>query len=223
MLRHPFILVVSLAMVDSLFGWSSPHSRRVWLQGIGKAVSFSASVVVSAPAFAASTPSPKELERLQKGHARMQYLLAAWDDVTKVCGTTVLSDRERKQIVRTEGGGGTDACVRNPLKVQEFMGYKSIEDPLFRVDKLMLKAAPLVDPDQYDDYLDTVERFREKADQTALLAYTSSWGEANPNGSKENVENYLEQTKAQVEESEKLLRAVLKFLNLEVLPPTLNP
>lgn len=40
-------------------------------------------------AAAASTPSAQELERLQKGHARVQYLLNNWDDVTKVCGRTI--------------------------------------------------------------------------------------------------------------------------------------
>jgi hypothetical protein len=31
-----------------------------------------------------------------------------------------------------------------------------------------------------EGYLDAVERYRETADATALLAYTSSWGESNP-------------------------------------------
>jgi hypothetical protein len=125
-------------------------------------------------------PTPVELERLPKGHARVRYLLDHWDEVTKVCGTAIMSDEERKQIVRTEGGGGTDACSKTPLRVQEFMGYKSTTDPLYRVDKLMVRAGPLVDLDNSDKYLDAVERYREKADNTSLMAYTSSWGEANP-------------------------------------------
>jgi hypothetical protein len=149
----------------------------------------------------------------------VKYLLDNWDDVTKVCGTTIMSDTERKQVVRTEGGGGTDACAKTPLRVQEFMGYKSTEDPLYRADKLMVRATPLVDPDMLDDYLTVVETWREKADNTALMAYTSSWGEANPNGGKEVIDDYLERTKADVIESEKMLRAVLGFLNLSPLPP----
>lgn len=140
-----------------------------------------------------------------------------------MCGTSVMSDTERKQIIRTEGGGGSDACARTPLRVQEYMGYKSTEDPLYKADKLMQRAASLVDPDSLGDYLDVVERYREKADQTALLAYTSSWGEANPNGSKEVIEDYLDQTKAVVKETESLLRSVLGYLNLQVLGPSANP
>ena len=53
-----------------------------------------------------------------------------------------------------------------------------------------------------------------------MLAYTSSWGEANPNGSKEAVEEYLEQTRVFVVESERLLKEVLDYLNLKPLPPS---
>jgi len=165
---------------------------------------------------ASSTPSPSELERLQLGHARVKYLLDHWDDVTEVCGTTIMSDTERKQVIRTEGG---TQCTKTPLRVQEFLGYKSTTDPLYRADKLMVRAGSLVDPDEYENYLDAVERYSEKADQSSLLAYTSSWGEANPNGGKEVIEDYLEQTRVQVVESERLLKRILDYLKLPTLPP----
>jgi hypothetical protein len=41
----------------------------------------------------------------------------------------------------------------------------------------------------------------------------------NSNGSKEVIEEYLDQTKAQVVESERLLRKVLGYLRLEPMPP----
>eukprot|EP00543_Licmophora_paradoxa_P006139 CAMPEP_0202444268 /NCGR_PEP_ID=MMETSP1360-20130828/3405_1 /ASSEMBLY_ACC=CAM_ASM_000848 /TAXON_ID=515479 /ORGANISM="Licmophora paradoxa, Strain CCMP2313" /LENGTH=120 /DNA_ID=CAMNT_0049060221 /DNA_START=20 /DNA_END=379 /DNA_ORIENTATION=- len=119
-----------------------------------------------------------------------------------------MSDTERKQVVRTEGGGG-GVCEKTPLRVQDYMGYKSTEDPLYRVDKLMVRAYPLVDPDQAENYLEAVEQYREKADNTAMMAYTSSWGEANPNGGKEVIDAYLEKTKIDVEESAKLLRTIM--------------
>lgn len=134
----------------------------------------------AALAISSSLPTEKELEKLQLGHARIKYMLDHWDDVTKICGTSIMSDTERKQVIRTEGGGGTDSCNKNPLRVQEFMGYKSTNDPLYKADKLMIRAGPLVDSDKFDAYFDAVERYSEKADSTALLAYTSSWGEANP-------------------------------------------
>lgn len=135
-----------------------------------------------------------------------------------------MTDNERKQVIRTNGGGGSDACIRTPLAVQDYLGYKSTTDPLFKVDKLMLKAAPLVEGDANADYLDVVERYTENADNTAVLAYTSSWaGEENPNGSAENIENYLELTRSFAIRSEELLRLALKYLDLPVLPPSAKP
>ena len=39
------------------------------------------------------------------------------------------------------------------------------------------------------------------------------------NGSKEVIDDYLDQTKAQVIASEQLLRKMLQYLNLPILPP----
>ena len=220
---HFSALITLSLLLGTACSWSqSSGTRRELFQGACKAV-LAGTVVVSSTtrqsaAFAATVPSQQELERLQKGHARVKYLLDNWDDVTKMCGTTVMSDTERKQVIRTEGGGGTDTCTKTPLRVQEFMGYKSTEDPLYRADKLMVRGTPLVDPDNLDAYLDVVERYRENADMTAMMAYTSSWGEANPNGGKEVIDDYLERTKLDVIESEKMLRSVLGYLNLSPLP-----
>lgn len=102
------------------------------------------------------------------------------------------------------------------------MGYKSTEDPLYRVEKLLVKAVPLVQDDP-ESYLEVVEKYKEKADNTALMAYTSSWGEANPNGGKEVIDEYLERTKQDVIDSELYLRQIMGYLNLEPLPPSKNP
>jgi hypothetical protein len=146
------------------------------LQHMMIAVPFTATPSIAIASTAASTVDAG-LQKIQLGHARVRYLLDHWDEVTTVCGTTVMTDLERRQVVRTEGG---TQCVLTPLRVQEFMGYKSINDPLYKADKLMLSLLKYVDPDDVDKYLDYVEQYREKADQTAMLAYTSSWGEANP-------------------------------------------
>ena len=135
---------------------------------------------------AASTAMTELQQRLPLGHARVKYLLDHWDDITSVCGTSVMSDIERKQVIRTEGGGGNgqDACSKTPLRVQEFMGYKSTNDPLYKIDKLLIRvgssSSNFMNNNDYNDFIDTVEEYRATADATALLAYTSSWGEANP-------------------------------------------
>ena len=99
------------------------------------------------------------------------------------------------------------------------MGYKSTEDPLYSADKLIVRATPLVDPDNLDAYLDVVvERYKEKADMTAKTAYTSSSSEANPNCGKEVIDNYLEQAKLNIIESDKTLHSVFGYLILSPLP-----
>merc|ERR1719232_232460 len=206
--------------------WSLSSNRRNKNENLSRSdffqkwteVTFTSGIItatLSKPALAASIPSAKELERLQLGHARVRYLLSNWDQETEICGKLIMSDLERKQVVRTEGGGG-GICEKTPLKVQDYLGYKSTEDPLFKADKLMVRAAPLVDPDDFDAYLDLVEKYREKADNGAMMAYTSSWGEANPNGGKDVVEAYLIDTKAEVEKTEQLLRSILTYLKLDV-------
>ena len=120
-------------------------------------------------------------------------------------------------------GSGSAGCEKTPLKVQDFMGFKSTEDPLYRAEKLMVRAAPLVDPDDYENYFEMVEKYKDKADNTAMMAYTSSWGEANPNGGKEVIDEYLERTKSDVVDSENYLRQVLGYLKLEPLPPSKKP
>lgn len=113
--------------------YSSPSSRRQWFQQqqqFTAAAFLVASVTLSpTPALAATPPTPQELAKLQKGHARIQYLLENWDAETQVCGKLVMSDSERKQVVRTEGAGSA-GCEKTPLNVQAFLGYKSTEDPL---------------------------------------------------------------------------------------------
>eukprot|EP00586_Coscinodiscus_wailesii_P011255 CAMPEP_0172501058 /NCGR_PEP_ID=MMETSP1066-20121228/145752_1 /TAXON_ID=671091 /ORGANISM="Coscinodiscus wailesii, Strain CCMP2513" /LENGTH=238 /DNA_ID=CAMNT_0013275647 /DNA_START=107 /DNA_END=823 /DNA_ORIENTATION=+ len=233
MVKNILLVTTYILSPDVTRSWSSPRcftpptvetSRRDVFQRTTTALIASlggAALLIDnpPPAAASTTPSPKELERLQKGYARVRYLLDHWDELTEKCGTMIMSDLERKQVIRTEGGGGGFGCEKTPLRVQEFLGYKSTEDPLFKADKLMVRAAPLVDPDQFEDYLDAVERYREKADQGSMMAYTSSWGEANPNGGKEVIEEYLDRTKVEVITTEKLLLSILGYLNLSVPPP----
>lgn len=95
------------------------------------------------------------------------------------------------------------------------MGYRSVNDPLFKADKLMLRAVPLLsDSADVDAYLDAVNTWAEKAQMSSLNAYTSSWGEANPNGSKGQVAAYLDDAKYDVEESANTLKKILTMLDL---------
>lgn len=200
-------------------------SRRDLFEAVTKGALMSSLLVgLPNPSFAAGVAAtPSELKKLQFGHSRVRYLLTNWETLTQMCDNKAMSDTEAKQVVRTENGGG-GFCDKNPLVAQEYLGYKSTNDPLFKADKLMLRAVSLVDESVMDeaDYVDLVEQYRDKADQVSLLAYTSSWGEANPNGGKETVDEYLETTRQVVLETESLLRKVLGALKLEVLEPSVK-
>ena len=91
-------------------------------------------------------------------------MLNNWDDVTSVCKNT--SDQATKQVVRTDGG---DKCSKTPLNVQVYMGYKSTEDPLYKIDKLMIRAAPLIKDDGDSvNYLEAVENYKENHQDSPL-------------------------------------------------------
>ena len=160
---------------------------------------------------AAAVPTSEELKKLTLGYERIELLLRDWDRITsgKCYGKVA---QESKQVVATNGGA---TCDKDPLKVQEYIGFKSINDPLFKSEKLMLRASPLLkDPSKTDEYLEAVNKWGEKIQMSSMMAYTSSWGEANPNGGKGQVDAFLEDTKLDVEESAALLKSILKMLDL---------
>ena len=41
------------------------------------------------------------------------------------------------------------SCEKAPLRAQEFLGHESTNDPLFKDDALMVRAAPLADPGNF--------------------------------------------------------------------------
>eukprot|EP00965_Chrysotila_dentata_P192884 6175426-Pleurochrysis_carterae.AAC.4 len=48
---------------------------------------------------------------------------------------------------------------RDPLVVQSYMGYKSMNDPLFKADQIMIRAQPLVkDADEFEKYAAAIDR-----------------------------------------------------------------
>jgi hypothetical protein len=93
--------------MDSASGWSlqtsTSNSRREILQQGAVALLGGASLAFPLPALAVANPTPADLEKLRKGHARVKYLLEHWDEETQVCGKMIMSDMERRQIVRTDG------------------------------------------------------------------------------------------------------------------------
>lgn len=101
-----FACAISLVLAHSASCFHFECSRKAFLdrQAQSALVAFGATIIQPSKASAASTaPAPAELEKLRIGHARVKYLLENWNSETEVCGKQIMSDIERKQVIRTEG------------------------------------------------------------------------------------------------------------------------
>jgi len=168
-------------------------------------------------------PSNQELTRLSFGLARIDYLLDNWDSLTTVCtGVSTGGDLENMQVMRTQN---QNKCSKSPLVVQKYIGAASTLDPLFRADKLMIRAQPLVVDANQDAYGDAVDRWITKQQMSSTMAYTSSWsGIENPNGSVQQVEENLLEAKKEVLDTRQTLEAVVTLLGDNVpTVPKFNP
>ena len=148
-------------------------------------------------------PGPDELQRLVYGYQRLQYLLKNWEQETTVC------------IKGCKGAYETCGCTRDPIIVQAYMGYKSMEDPLFKAGDLMLRASVLIADKDFDKYNEAMEKWNNKADAGNVMAYVSSWGEANPGGGQDQILRFLKKSRTDVEESAVLLKTILDALGLQ--------
>jgi len=101
----------------------------------------------------------------------------------------------------------------------KYLGYKSMDDPLFRADKTLIRLQNLVssrDAATQDEFQDAVDIFVEKAEEGNGMAFVSSWGEANPGGGKDRVELFIERSKSDVQVCRDSLATVIKILDLKV-------
>ena len=130
--------------------------------------------------------------------------LKNWESETTVC------------IKGCKGPYESCGCVRDPIIVQAYMGYKSMDDPLFRAGDLMLRASYQVSDKDFDKYNDAMEKWNNKADSGNVMAYVSSWGEANPGGGQDQILKYLKKSKTDVEESVALLKTIIELVGVKV-------
>ena len=148
-------------------------------------------------------PGPEELKRLAYGYQRLEYLLNNWEKETTVC------------IRGCKGGYDNCGCTRDPIIVQSYMGYKSMNDPLFKAGDLMLRASSMVKSDaDFERYNAAMDKWTEKADAGNVMAYVSSWGEANPGGGQDEIARYLEKSRKEVLQSANLLKTIMDILGI---------
>jgi hypothetical protein len=133
---------------------------------------------------------------------RLNYLLDNWVAETTVCG---MNDNPYT---------GDKGCERTPLKVMDYLGYKSIKDPLFKAEKTMLRLEELAPAAKDAEYLDAMEIYSIAAEEASSMAFISSWGEANPGGGKDRVELFIERAKKNVVDSRSSLATIIDILEL---------
>ena len=63
-----------------------------------------------------------------------------------------------------------------------------------------------------------VDRWAEKADNGNIMAYVSSWGEANPGGGQDEIARYLEKSRKEVLQSANLLKTIMDILGIPKIP-----
>ena len=178
--------------------------RSAFAQASRAALGLSAVLTIAESAVAkGSSQEESDKIKLYKGYDRLNYLLDNWVKETTVCG---VSDNPY-----VSAGG----CERTPLKVMDYLGYRNVNDPLFKADKTMRRLENLVPPGREVEYLEAVEKWMEAAEEGSGMAYVSSWGEANPGGGKDRVELFIERAKKNVIDSRDSLATVIDILEIK--------
>jgi hypothetical protein len=182
--------------VASIAG-SLASSCLAWNHNFGTSFAYAAASV--------STSLSGDVQKLQDGLNGLNYLLDHWEEETKVCITS------NDNPYLTDG-----TCERSPLKVMEYLGYKSTSHPLFKGDKMLQRLEPLIasSNDSMSRYLDSMEQFQQAADEASGMAYVSSWGESNPGGGRDRVAYFLQRSKQCVVTARNALQAIADIIEV---------
>ncbi|CAK0897199.1 unnamed protein product [Prorocentrum cordatum] len=139
--------------------------------------------------------SEKQRSNIQKGYQRLEYLLDNWEEETTVC---------RPQ------------CKRNPDAVRSYLGLRSTDDPLFKLEAILTKDALDDVVGDLDEYQDAVSAWNTAISLGNSDAFISSFGEFNPGGGREQVELYIEKSKENVVRARDSLKILSKALDIKV-------
>jgi hypothetical protein len=184
----------------SLFSHIETSRRQILNKSVTAVIAAVATGVLSP--LEANATTQTDQENLVKGYKRLQYLLDNWQKETTICG-------------RTDNPYIYNGCERNPEKVMEYLGFKSMKDPLFRADKTMFRLRSMVPADEEDNYIEAMELFSEMAEAASNTAFISSWGESNPGGGKDRVDMFIERSRKQVEVAKDSLGSAIKILGIQ--------
>ena len=181
---------------QSSISMAVPRASRREALSIGAAAA--AFIVASPPRAAFASMDPSDLSRFKKALVGVNYLLDNWDVETTECKL-----------------GGDGICTDQPDKVRFYFGLRTTDHPLFQLDKLYAKAqAKLPDDADFEAWIEATEGLASQIAKINELAYTSSFGEYNPGGGKEQVRKYLLLCQEQVIKSKESLETIVNLLKI---------
>ena len=102
----------------------------------------------------------------------------------------------------------------DPDRVRLFVGLRTTDSPLFQVDKLLTFAQDKVGDDDFEKWIEVSEGFQSHLNKINELAYTSSFGEYNPGGGKDQIAKYLELARGEVVLMRDSLKDILTILGV---------
>jgi len=155
----------------------------------------------------------EQLVQIKDGYDDLLYLLGNWNKATRECD----EDISRKVQPLQSGVKSPDLCTAKPDNVRKYLGLRSVNEKLFNTKQLWIDiqaAGDYLTDDQEEDFQQTAEEFERFKQQAGDWAYTSSWGEANPGGGRDKVEDYLLRSKADTVKAVEKLGELVKILKL---------
>lgn len=154
----------------------------------------------------------KELSKLKTGYVNLETLVADWEKATRVCSNQI----EKQALETAVVGAGQLPCEANANVVREKFGMRSLTANLYNTEQLwkdiqMADMVPSGQDDRFQDLIEDFEKYKREADE---WAFTSTWGEANPGGGKDKVEEYLVKSKDYTMKATKALKEIVQILKL---------
>lgn len=177
------------------------------LGGVAAAVALAPPLPVAAKAVKAVTK--EDLQRLSDGYKDLVYLMNNWNKATRYC-----DENNRKEQQLQSGVKSPDDCEARPDNVRKYFGLRSLNEKLYDTQQLWIniEASGMVASEKEDEFQDLIEQFEKYKQQAGDWAYTSSWGEGNPGGGRDKVEDYLLRSKAEAQKATDTLGKIVGIL-----------
>ena len=144
---------------------------------------------------------PKDFARVGKGLKEVQFLLDNWS----------------KETTNPTSG------EMDPDRVRLYLGLRTTSSPLFQFEKLLKAAVNEIPDDRFEDWIAASEGYSSAVAKVNELAFTSSFGEYNPGGGKDQVAKYLELARGEVINCRDALKTIDELLQARRRPPARCP